>query len=910
LHSVNRARKAQKKRRRNRKMQIAKNKTAAIAIAIFLMFSMGASMMLVPTASAHTPTWQIPTYAFILAAPNPIGVGQATYIYMWLDKVMDGAAIINDIRFHNYQLTITKPDTTTETKTWDIIWDTTSSQGYSYTPNQVGTYTLKFTFPGQVYTWADPVAGLFGPPAVSAYVNDTFVASTASVTLTVQQEPISNLPSSYPLPTEYWTRPIYGENPDWWKISSNWLGTGAAVMSTVGSGTITGWPGISAINRYPGDAIGPTTAHVMWTKPLQPGGVVGGNNFLIQGNTWFEGSAYNQRYNNPIIINGYLYYTEPISFAGTEASFYGVPYGPTVCVDLLTGQVKWSRTDIPALSFGYIYDVEDPNQHGVYPPILFTSNFARAFDAYTGNPLFNVTGVPSGGISSGPQGEQLRYVLANAGNTTNPDYRLGEWNSTKLWSGGGFSGSQAGMNLIPMISGTVDGSVSNKSNVNCRYDWNVSIPWRNTMTSSPTVLAAFYNNIMICSNGSTPTVGSWNPYTYFAVNLNPTKGTVGSVLWWNTVTPLAGNESVSFGGADPTVGVFVEGIKETRRFVGYSMTTGQKLWGPTASQHALDYYGNPMYPYIASQVAYGKLYSSAMGGIVYCYDLPTGKLLWTYGNGGEGNNTNSGFQVPGPYPTFINAVGNGIIYTVTTEHTVETPIYKGALARAINATDGTEIWTLSDYTGEFAWMSYAIADGYATWFNGYDNQIYVVGRGPSATTVTAPDVSVSFGTPVVIKGSVMDISAGTKQNQQAARFPNGVACASDASMSDWMGYVYQQKPLPTNFAGVQVTIDVLDSNFNYRNIGSATTDASGKYSLTWTPDIAGNYTIIANFAGTNDYWPSYSENSFNVMEAPPATPTPTPAAPLPPYEMYTIGAAIAIIIAVAIVGLILLRKRP
>ena len=33
-------------------------------------------------------------------------------------------------------------------------------------------------------------------------------------------------------------------------------------------------------------------------------------------------------------------------------------------------------------------------------------------------------------------------------------------------------------------------------------------------------------------------------------------------------------------------------------------------------------------------------------------------------------------------------------------------------------------------------MSYAMADGYNTWFNGYDNQIYVVGRGPSATTVT------------------------------------------------------------------------------------------------------------------------------------------------------------------------------
>jgi hypothetical protein len=107
-----------------------------------------------------------------------------------------------------------------------------------------------------------------------------------------------------------------------------------------------------------------------------------------------------------------------------------------------------------------------------------------------------------------------------------------------------------------------------------------------------------------------------------------------------------------------------------------------------------------------------------------------------------------------------------------------------------------------------------------------------------------------------------------------------------------------------------VTIDVLDSNGNYRTIGSATADASGTYSLTWTPDIAGNYTVIASFAGTNGYWPSYAETAFAVMSAPVAPAAPEPAAPLPPYETYTIGTGIAIIAAVAIVGLMLLRKKP
>ena len=79
----------------------------------------------------------------------------------------------------------------------------------------------------------------------------------------------------------------------------------------------------------------------------------------------------------------------------------------------------------------------------------------------------------------------------------------------------------------------------------------------------------------------------------------------------------------------------------------------------------------------------------AYGGIVYCYNDQTGNLLWTYGNGGAGNSTNAGLNYPyGDYPTQLQAIGNGIVYTVTSAHTWTTPIYKGAEARAINATTG------------------------------------------------------------------------------------------------------------------------------------------------------------------------------------------------------------------------------
>jgi hypothetical protein len=384
-------------------------------------------------------------------------------------------------------------------------------------------------------------------------------------------------------------------------------------------------------------------------------------------------------------------------------------------------------------------------------------------------------------------------------------------------------------------------------------------------------------------------------------------------MWWNTVTAPANNITVVDGPVDFKSQVFVEAYKETMQWVGYNLLTGAKLWGPTASQTAFDYYGNPALPYINGVTDNGKLYSVQFGGILYTYDLKTGDLLWTFGNGGAGNSTNAGLgNAYGVYPTFINAIGNGVLYTVTTEHTVTTPIYKGAVSRAINATDGTEIWTLNSYVGEFFAMSYAIADGDATWFNGYDNQIYTVGRGPSALTVQAPLADVTVGGKVVIQGSVADISAGTKQTQQAADFPNGVPLSSDASMAGWMGYVYQQKPIPTGFTGVPVSIDAVDPNNNTIHIGDAVSDSNGLYHFTWTPpNVAGDYTIKASFAGTNGYWPSSAVTAMNVQaEHPTASPAPTQApSAADQYFFAGVAAIIVVIIIVGLLTILMLRKK-
>jgi len=119
-----------------------------------------------------------------------------------------------------------------------------------------------------------------------------------------------------------------------------------------------------------------------------------------------------------------------------------------------------------------------------------------------------------------------------------------------------------------------------------------------------------------------------------------------------------------------------------------------------------------------------------------------------------------------------------------------------------------------------------------------------------------------------------------------------------------------QQPLPTNAMGVEVWIDVIDANGNYRNIGTATSDISGYYSFEWEPDIPGKYTVIATFAGTESYYASYSESSFTVVE-PTVTPAPTPE-PASMTDTYVLGIGAAAIVAIIVIGLIIilmLRKR-
>ena len=64
-----------------------KTKTTIATTALILVLTFAATLVALPTATAHDPPLEIPTYAYISVAPNPVGVGQTAYINIWLDKV-------------------------------------------------------------------------------------------------------------------------------------------------------------------------------------------------------------------------------------------------------------------------------------------------------------------------------------------------------------------------------------------------------------------------------------------------------------------------------------------------------------------------------------------------------------------------------------------------------------------------------------------------------------------------------------------------------------------------------------------------------------------------------------------------------------------------------------------------------
>jgi len=232
------------------------------------------------------------------------------------------------------------------------------------------------------------------------------------------------------------------------------------------------------------------------------------------------------------------------------------------------------------------------------------------------------------------------------------------------------------------------------------------------------------------------------------------------------------------------------------------------------------------------------------------------------------------------------------IYIGTTEHSTTQPRVRGNMILCYDAHTGKVLWRLRGTTGGLQ----AIADGYLIGTSEYDGIQYAFAKGKTTTTVAAQPV----GTGMVIQGTVMDLSPAQ---------PNTPA-VSDASMSGWMEYLHYQYPIPHDTTGVEVTLDAIDSSGKHISIGKATSDMSGLFSYMWTPAVAGMYTVVATFAGSESYWASYAETAMAVTAAP-ETNGSTGTQPAADNTLIFAGIIAAVIIAIVIglVNLLVLSKR-
>jgi len=823
-----------------------------------------------PVATAHTPPWNIRTFMYVSAAANPVGKGQTVLIYMWLDKCPPTATGPWGDRWENFTLRIIKPNGETEI-IGPIKSDPIGFAWVPYTPNQVGTYKIKAYFGGQVLEGKNLAPG---QRLGVEYIGDYFLPSESEeIELIVQEEPVPDYPEP-PLPTSYWTRPIDAQNHEWYKISGNWLRR-------------------TYFARYT-DA--PGAAHIVWVKPLTFGGLVGGE----LGDTSFHcGNAYEGKWWPPVIIGGILYYNEwPSSTAYSEGMGMASYYMPgCYAVDLRTGEEIWYNPDL-RIDFGQVYRYDSMNQHGAFAYLWRAEGPTwMCYDAWTGRWLFNVTNVRvSTGLFGTPwiwgsKGEILAPILGPPSmpfGPPSPYTWMALWNPMaipELTGAGDIPGAPlngtAGQMWRP-YNKVVDG--------NRGYVKNVTLS--EPVMGSVVAVLDNYNprRVIVSTLGFGLTYTPITNFTVYCISLE--EGQEGQVLWKRTYSVdefvPGGGISLRFGVFSLEDGVFTIWCPQTRQHWGFSLENGQKLWGPTEPQGSWDFTVATTHA-----AAYGRLFSFGMAGVLYCYDIKTGELLWTYP-----------VNVPyiseskwsGNYPACTMLIADEKVYLFTGEHSPDDPKERGSPLVCVDI-NGNMLWRIPFYASHWA-ANPAIADGYLVYMNAYDNRIYCFGKGQTKIELEASPEVVAEGSSVLIKGRVLDMSPAVE----------GTPCVADEDMAPWMEYLVMQKPMPQSVRGVPIQLYAIAENGTTIYIGEATTDPlnGGVFRLLWTPPDEGTYIITAVFPGSESYWDSYASTAVGVVAAEGAA---APAFATADILMVAVAVVGVIAIADLIINIYTLRKQ-
>ncbi|MEM2098853.1 MAG: PQQ-binding-like beta-propeller repeat protein [Candidatus Bathyarchaeia archaeon] len=822
----------------------------------------------IPLPAGVTPDVVEDTRAFLSFTPNPIGVGQTLLVNMWLNPALHVSRYFKD-----YTVTITKPDGTKETIKCDS-YRADATAWFPYVVDQVGTWKFKFEFPGgyfpagnyTVYEGAYIGAQVWNFPQ-SVYYKPS---STPEQTLIVQQDIVYSWPD-LGLPTDYWTRPASLEHREWWPILGGFPGTGY-----VGGGEV--WdklypdtnPYWNPAGEFHPWVQGPNTAHIVWKRLGALAGLIGGP-AKQYGITSSPG-------NPSVVYAGRCYQTMTVPING-------VPTSCAVCYDLRTGEQYYA---IPTAQGGVTpsYIAYVPPGGGSVPGAEAQSTYSVELLSISGGRLMKInpfTGAIATNVSISP--------LTGTGGT----YYMNQYVLAIQ-----DLGAAAGAERYRLINWTTAGTTTNFT---ARIISNTTYA-RSSLTASsypttPGITYAFNNGLLVDFNvglGATVASVTWNNSTgiYEQMRIQGFRLSTGEALWDITVDEPQYSRSCYIADHGKVAVLTQKGY-----WLAYDLATGKLAW----QSEQMDYpWSSASFGAYAVQSAYGMLFRQAYDG-VYAFNWTNGKIVWKYKAPAL-----AAFETPyidengAPVYSF-NAgavIADGKMYVYNTEHTPSWPMTRGWGLHCINITTGELIWKIGN-----PMVQGAVADGYLTAANTWDGYMYVFGKGKSATTVTASPKTTSLGEQVLIEGTVLDMSPAQP----------GTPCVSKESMSLQMEYLHLQRPIGgiwnnETITGVPVTLTAIDSNGKSETIGTVTTNGYyGTFSLAWKPPSEGTYTIIASFAGDESYSSSGAATAITVGPAPTTAPTPEPPQAPPDYTWTIVGTGIAVILAVAIVGVLILRKK-
>ena len=810
----------------------------------------------IPLPAGVTPDVTLDTIAHLSFTPNPVGVGQNILVNLWFQPPIHVSRALS-----NLEVVITKPNGSTDTIGPIETYRGDATAWFEYPVDQVGTWKLRFDFPGGYFpagNYSTATGAFSGGGTISSFPQSVYYkpATSGDRELVVQESMVMSWPPSL-LPTDYWTRPISPENREWWIIA------GHAPFNAKGEGAE--WP--ADTNTYMSNykftpwVQGPTSSHVAWRiQGSVLAGISSGETGQLSIPKSYDDAfspasgAYNagpgQNGNPAILFQGRLY-------GKVLSVFNGTPMYVWRCTDVRTGEVIWEQPWTSQM-----------------PTIVSTAFTAPLVPGATQRAdRLSMMFVYLGG------GQLIKYNPTNGQVTSN--ISISPLTTGTVYADPYVLSVQNLGNAVPLaqryrlINWTMEGS---STNFTTRIMSNISWP----LSSLPGT-CDFETGVAVTTAGvSSSAVGVTVDAVITAASLN-----TGQILWNKTIGLGFGIYSGSTACADH--GKFAVRLNDGFYYC-WDLLTGNQLWKSESNSWPWDTFGAY---YVSS--AYGLLFDPTYAGI-RAIDWNTGKVKWVF----EAP-TPFQFETPyeGQYAWFSgNLIADGKMYAYNLEHSPSAPFTRGLRLFCINATTGEGIWNI---TGSMA--PGLIADGYLTACNWYDGYMYVFGKGKSTTTVTAPDVLIAKGNGVVIKGSVLDQSPAQP----------GTPCVSRDSMTTQMEYLHMQHPIDglnhdVTMIGVPVTLTAIDSNNNYIDIGTVTTSAYyGTYEKAWTPPAEGTYKIIASFAGDESYGSSAASTAISVGPAPATIEIPAQATP-PDYTLTILGVGIAVIIAVAIVGILLFRK--